>query len=399
MKPFTVIAGIFMFALLLSSAEATDLKIGERAPGFVLPGVDGEFHSLDSLAGEKGTIVVFTCNHCPFAKSYQGRIKDIARDYKNKGINLVAINPNDAEEYPDDSYANMIKRAKTKKYNFPYLRDRTQKTAVKYGAVVTPHIFLLDSKKRLYFRGPIDDSWRDPDKVENRYLREAIDAMLAGEKLVNDKRRAMGCSIKWLKARGKDVTPYEVAADAQSIKPLEKGKTVPDAILSDRKGKVTWLSDVTKGQRTAIIFFRGGWCPYCRKHLKDLNTIHDDLVSLGFKIVGVTPDTPDAALGKVADLGLDYTVLSDPAMEATMAFGLAFTLSPETVEKYRDLNVPMRSAPGLKAPVLPVPAAYLVDSKGTVRFRHINPDYTERINAEAFLDAAREIESRSGSAN
>lgn len=385
---------IILSALLISlvvPAEGTNLKVGETAPGFTLPGVDGRFHSLDSLAGKKGTVIVFTCNHCPFAKAYQGRIKDISRDYKDKGINLIAINPNDAKEYPTDNYAHMIKRAKTESYNFPYLRDRTQKTAVNYGALVTPHIFLLDAQKRLYYNGPIDDSWKDPDKAENMYLRDAIDNMMAGKKLAKDKIRTMGCSIKWLEARGKDVTPYQVADNAESIKPLKKGDTAPDALISDMDGQAKWLSGEIKGKKTALIFFRGGWCPYCTKHLKDLRTVHNDLTELGFKIVAITPDTPDAGLSNLEDMDLGYSVLSDPAMEAIMAFGLAYRVPAKTVERYSELKIPLRSAPGIKDKTMPVPAAYLINSNGKVVFKYTNPDYKERIGANRFLDAARKV--------
>ncbi len=146
-----------------------------------------------------------------------------------------------------------------------------------------------------------------------------------------------------------------------------------------------------KGKKTALVFFRGGWCPYCTKHLKDLRTVHDDLTELGFKIVAITPDTPAEGLSNLENIDLGYSILSDPAMEAIMAFGLAYRVPAKTVERYSELEIPLRSAPGIKDKTMPVPAAYLVNSKGKIVFRYTNPDYKERIDAHSFLEAAREV--------
>jgi peroxiredoxin len=171
--------------------------IGQRAPDFTLPGVDGKEHSLESYRHCKVIVVVFTCNHCPYAQAYEDRLISIQRDYGPRGVQLLAINPNDAAGYPEDSFNNMIKRARQKGFNFPYLRDETQRVARAYGAEYTPEVFVLNSRFQVRYIGRIDDNWQNPDKVKSHDLRNAIDAVLAHKKVENPVTHAIGCTIKW----------------------------------------------------------------------------------------------------------------------------------------------------------------------------------------------------------
>ena len=123
------------------------LAMGAKAADFNLPGVDGKSHSLKELADKKALVVIFSCNHCPYVQAYEGRIMDIQKDYGALGLQVVAINSNEDVNHPDDSFDNMVKRAKEKKFNFFYLRDAAQKTARDYGATHTPHIFLFNEKR------------------------------------------------------------------------------------------------------------------------------------------------------------------------------------------------------------------------------------------------------------
>lgn len=173
------------------------LRIGDKAIDFSLPGTDGRVYTLSNFVLAKAIAVIFTCNHCPYAQSYQDRIISLQKEYDQKGLRVVAINPNDSENYPEDSFDAMVGRAKEKKYNFPYLRDETQGVAEAYGAEVTPDVFLFDHMKILRYRGRIDDSWRDPQKARSQDLKNAIDAVLAGKEPPVKEARAVGCSIKW----------------------------------------------------------------------------------------------------------------------------------------------------------------------------------------------------------
>lgn len=174
------------------------LALGEKAPEFGdLMGADGKRYSLGSFDDKPVLVVMFTCNHCPYVVSYEDRIIAIQRDYAGKGVQLVAINSNDDKSYPEDGYPEMVKRAKEKHFNFPYLRDPDQKVAEAYGAVCTPHVFAFDSDRKLRYRGRIDDS-RDPSRVKSHDLRNALDDMLAGRDVREADTRPFGCSIKWM---------------------------------------------------------------------------------------------------------------------------------------------------------------------------------------------------------
>ena len=201
-KWFKRAAAVAMVYLVVSCSaiadeEAKKLEIGQKGAGFSLPGVDGETHSLDDYKGRALVVVIFTCNHCPVAKAYQDRIIAIQRDYADKGVQIVAINPNSTDIVPTDSLEHMKTRAKEKGYNFPYLRDESQEVAKAYGALVTPHVFLLDEERVLRYRGRIDDNWQQPDKVTTTDLRNALDALLDGEEVPEPSTHQIGCTIKW----------------------------------------------------------------------------------------------------------------------------------------------------------------------------------------------------------
>jgi len=173
------------------------LSLGSKAPEIgTLQGVDGKRYSLASFAAKPVLVVVFTCNHCPYAQAYEDRLVGIQRDYAAKGVQLVAINSNDDKNYPEDSYPNMVKRAKEKGFNFPYLRDEDQRVVTDYGAVCTPHVFVLDRERVLRYRGRIDDS-KDPKQVKSPDLRNALDDLVAGRPARVADTKPFGCSIKW----------------------------------------------------------------------------------------------------------------------------------------------------------------------------------------------------------
>jgi peroxiredoxin len=176
-----------------------NMKIGEKAPAFELPGVDGKTHALGALKGAKATIVVFSCNHCPYVVLNEDRLIAIARDYAAKGVVLAAINANDSRKYPEDSFAEMKKRATEKNFPFLYLRDESQDVARAYGATHTPHLFVFDGDLRLAYTGAVDDdnNYKTRKQVEKPYLRNALDELIAGRPVGVPETHAIGCTIKW----------------------------------------------------------------------------------------------------------------------------------------------------------------------------------------------------------
>ncbi len=173
------------------------MPVGTPAPPFSLPGVDGKDWSLDSFAGAELLVVVFTCNHCPYAIASEDRLLEIQADYGKKGVQLVAISCNDAENYPADSFDQMKKRSADKGFTFPYLYDESQSVARAYDAVCTPDIFVFDRDRKLVYNGRIDDNWQEPAQVTRRDLRAVLDAALQGRAVDFEHVPSMGCSIKW----------------------------------------------------------------------------------------------------------------------------------------------------------------------------------------------------------
>ena len=197
---FTDMKRIGFFALLMgvlmSFTNPTGYKVGDKATDFKLKSVDNKMYSMADYKDAKGFIVVFTCNHCPFAVKYEDRIIDLAKKYKSKGYVLLAINPNDPVAQPEDSFELMQKRAKEKKFTFPYLFDEGQKIYPQYGATKTPHVFLLDKNLVVKYIGAIDDNVEDASQVKEKYLENAIAALEKGQEPTPNTTKAIGCSIK-----------------------------------------------------------------------------------------------------------------------------------------------------------------------------------------------------------
>jgi peroxiredoxin len=173
-----------------------NLKPGDGAIPFKLPGVDDKEHSLNDYAGKNAVAVIFSCNHCPYVRAWEDRMVQIQADHMNKEVQLVAINANDVSKSPDDSFSKMKERALEKKFNFPYLHDETQSLARAYGAERTPEVFLFDKSFTLRYHGAIDDNYDDPKAVKEHYLRKALDCVLAGKPISIAETKPAGCSIK-----------------------------------------------------------------------------------------------------------------------------------------------------------------------------------------------------------
>jgi len=190
--------GVFSF-LALTFVMGAGYKVGDKAEDFKLQNIDGKYVSLADFDDAKGYIVVFTCNGCPYAKAYQDRIIALDKKYKAKGYPVVAINPNNVDLKSDDSMQAMKKRAEEKGYTFPYLKDAEYQVYKTYGATRTPHIYLLQKESEdliVKYIGTIDDNYQDASAVQEAYVVDAVDALIAGKDPNPSSTKAIGCTIK-----------------------------------------------------------------------------------------------------------------------------------------------------------------------------------------------------------
>lgn len=177
--------------------ESVKIPLGTAMPAFELKDPDGKTYKSDALYGERGLLVVFTCNHCPYALAVWPRLIRLAAYAKGMRVGTVAINPNINPDYPDDASEQMEHKIKEWGISFPYLVDETQETAKAFKAQCTPDIYLFDKDKKLVYHGRIDDNWQDEDKVTREELKEAMNNMAAGAPVDSKQNPSMGCSIKW----------------------------------------------------------------------------------------------------------------------------------------------------------------------------------------------------------
>ena len=198
---------IITLALALVAASFTyappteGYKVGDTVADFKLKNVDGKKLALADIKDVKGYIVVFTCNSCPYAVAYEDRIIALHQKYAAQGYPVVAINSNDKDVKPDDSYDKMKVRAKEKNFPFAYIYDETQEVAKTFGALKTPHVYVLDKNRTVRYIGAIDDNSEDAAAVKEKYAENALDALLAGKEIAVKETKAIGCGIKWKKAK------------------------------------------------------------------------------------------------------------------------------------------------------------------------------------------------------
>ncbi len=176
---------------------AFTLELGRKAPDFHLPGVDGKTYSLADFADAPILIVVFSCNHCPYVVGSEERTRKLGADYAPRGVRIIAINSNETENHPTDSFEHMKTCAREKKLNFPYVRDESQEVALAYGALRTPHFYVFDRQRCLRYTGRMDDNPRNPGQETTHELRDALDAILAGKEPPVALTNPIGCNVKW----------------------------------------------------------------------------------------------------------------------------------------------------------------------------------------------------------
>ena len=288
----TISVGSMAALLLLAASEGLSaprglktLEIGAAAPDFELPGVDDKAHRLKDFAGAKVLLVVFTCNHCPTAQAYEDRLIKLHADYKDKGVALVAISPNDDKAlrldelgYSDvgDSLDDMKVRAKDKGFKFPYLYDgEKQEVSAAYGALATPHAFIFDAERKLRYVGRIDDS--DMGKARSHDARNAVDALLAGKPVPVERTRVFGCSTKWSDKRQSVVDSIQ----RWNAEPVSLGTI-------DRKGVKKLADNDTKKLRLINVW--ATWCIPCVEELPELVAINRMYRRRGLELVTISLD-------------------------------------------------------------------------------------------------------------
>ncbi len=272
-----------------SAKDVVPLAIGATAPDFDLPGVDGKNHSLSEFADAKVLVVIFTCNHCPTAQAYEDRVIKLAHDFKDRGVKVVAISPNDAQAvrldelgYTDlgDSLEDMELRAKEKKFLFPYLYDGDkQQVSRAFGVLATPHVFIFDEARTLQYVGAVDDNERAAPKTH--YARDAIEALLAGKPVPRPTTRVFGCSTKWATKR---------ASARQSI---EKWNQEPVTLSKIDAAGIQALAQ-NKTDKYRLINVWATWCIPCINELPEFVTINRMYRKRPFELITISIDSPDS---------------------------------------------------------------------------------------------------------
>ncbi len=286
-------ASLILGLLLVASGgpaigHADTLEIGSPAPYFRLPGIDGKTYSLESFRDAEILVVVFTCNHCPTAQAYEGRIQQLATKFKDKKVAQVAISPNDPEAvrldelgYSDlgDSFDDLKIRAKERGFRFPYLYDgENQKVSRAYGPVATPHVFVFDRQRKLRFEGRIDNSEK-PERATSHDARNAIETLLAGKPVPVEKTKVFGCSIKWSDKRESARKSLETWAKEEVTLKFIDEKGIRSLVKND-------------GTRLRLINVWATWCGPCVAELPEFVTVNRMYRDRDFELITISADSP-----------------------------------------------------------------------------------------------------------
>ena len=286
-----MLTGVLSFCVF-GFAPADDpktLDIGAKAPDFKLPGVDGKTYTLSSFKSAKILVIIFSCNHCPTAQAYEDRIIQLTKDYKNKGVAVVAISPNDPKAvsldelgYSDmgDSFAEMKIRAKQKKYNFPYLYDGATEIASKaYGPVAMPHVFIFDKDRKLRYQGRFDDVEKPTGTPKNLDTRNAIEALLANKEVPVATTKVFGCSVKW------------ASKSDWALKAKERWAKEPVELnMIDEAGVKDLLQN--KSDKLRLINLWATWCGPCVTEFPSFIEMNRMYRGRDFELITISADNP-----------------------------------------------------------------------------------------------------------
>jgi peroxiredoxin len=321
---------LFALTFLCSSGQTGEagpppLAIGAAAPDFCLPGIDGQSHCLAEYASSKVLVIAFTCNHCPTAQLYETRIKQLAADYQDRGVSVVAIEPNnpnavrlDEMGYTDvgDSFDEMKIRAAYRHFNFPYLYDgETQKISRAYGPAATPHLFIFDAQRKLRYEGRVDNNPREA-LVTRRDARLAIDAILADKPVELEKTPSVGCSTKWIyKEEGRKAELAEIES-----KPVQVALASADDLKALRKNPTGKL---------LLVNFWATWCAPCVKEMPEIQTIYRMYGHRPFDVVTVSINYPDEQKGALTSLTKLHATTRNLILGSTDLYTMLAAFDPD----------------------------------------------------------------------
>lgn len=375
--PALLLLSSLVLPALLSAAEATakpkkagalpegfhELQIGDSAPDFELIGVDEEKHTLNDYAEAKLLLVAFLSNHCPTSQAIEGRLKKLLKDHKGQGLRVVAINPNDpAALRPDelgyslynDSFPEMKRHAKEQEFTFPYLYDGdTQKTALAYGCLATPHVFLFDQERKLRYQGRLDDSrFADEATVTSPDARLAVEALLAEKPVPVAVTKPHGCSTKWIDKRS------QVTADNEK---WEKGAV--EVELIDAAGIAALRKNDTRKVRLFNVW--ATWCGPCVKEFPELVATSRKFGLRDFEFISISMDDPEKLPEVKAFLEKQNAIVPDklkPSLKAEGRKGNAYLFKEASTDALVQALDP--EWPG------PIPHTLVVAPGGEVIYRH-----------------------------
>lgn len=315
MKRFLIPFIPLLGGILLAEEVPKVLPIGSDLPGFSLPGIDGKTHTEKDYADAKILCVIFTCNHCPDAVAAAARTEEIYQDYKDKGVAIIGVNANNpASLRPDelgyspysDSFEEMKPFAESYGWTFPYLYDgESQKFAMACGAQSTPHVFIFDSDRKLRYTGRMDDARRSSGPVKKSYIRNALDALLAGEAVKEPVTRSFGCSTKWL-FKGDNVAKDQKAWEAKPVTLNDLDEALAKKLRENKSGNVR------------VINFWSTTCGPCIAEFPELVETYRRFQNRNVDFISISMD-PEESKAKVKKfLESRHAALSDrtrPSME------------------------------------------------------------------------------------
>ena len=339
-RNFWIRVAVFALSLAAASAQQTHpvLAIGSAAPDFDLPGIDGANHKLSDYSASPILVVVFTCNHCPIAQMYESRIAKLAADYQDRGVSVVAIEPNDPKAITieeldssdiSDSLAEMKIRAQYKHLTYPYLYDGdTQSVTRAYGPQATPHAFVFDRDRRLRYEGRIDNSYRS-EMLQTHEVRDAIDALLSGREVGVTHTGVFGCSTKWKEKH---------AAQVETLHNIESQPVTLEMISAAELKKLRSNPD----KKMLLVSFWATWCGSCIHEFPDIEDTFRMYRVRDLDLVTVSANMPDEktsverVLGKMHATGRNLLFDSSD----TAALQAAFEPTWESAVPYTMLIAP-----------------------------------------------------------
>ena len=289
MKKIFIACCLLFIVTGLRAAQPEILPIGSAAPDFQLPGVDGKSYSLADFKGSRYLTVIFTCNHCPTAQSYEERIKALVSDYRSRGVGFVAISPNDPKSvrpdelgYTDlgDTLDDMKIRSRHKQFNFPYLFDgETQKMSMAYGAVATPHVYIFDEDRKLVYTGRIDSTEIEVTANTVHSTRDALDSLLSDKPIGVTTTKVFGCSVKW--------------ADKRNLNDRYKESWAKREVSLERVDAAA-IGELIKNDTEKLRFINvwATWCGPCVTEFPDLVEMHQWYGNRNFELVTISADKP-----------------------------------------------------------------------------------------------------------